>query len=109
MKPIVEFLISSAATDFLTHRPPDPSRFRDVRLGHVITASGEKQYLLCGQFLAAQEGGTSEWTSFATIKTSPYEQWIGAQADAWCQRSSVRWEKAGDLSSALQSRLDSIR
>ena len=109
IKPIVEFLISSAATDFHTHRPPDPSRFRDVRLGHVMTSSGEKQYLLCGQFLAAQEGGKSEWTSFATIKTTPYEHWMGAQAEALCLRSSITWDKAGDLSSALQSRLDSMR
>jgi hypothetical protein len=46
---------------------------------------------------------------FATIKTSGYEQWIGAQAVGFCQRSSVIWDKAGDLSSSLQSRLDSLR
>ena len=105
----VQFLLTAAATDFHTHRPPDPVRFRDVRIGHVMTPSGEEQYLLCGQFLPAQEGGKAEWTPFATIKTSGYEQWIGAQAANFCQGPSVVWDTEGDLSSSLQSRLDSLR
>lgn len=107
--PVVQFLITSAATDFHTHRPPDPVRFRDVRLAHVMTPSGEEQYLLCGQFLPAQEGDNAKWMPFATIKTSGYEQWIGAQAAGFCQGSSVIWDKVGDLSSSLQSQLDSLR
>jgi hypothetical protein len=106
---VVQFLLTAAATDFHAHRPPDPVRFRDVRIGHVITPSGEKRYMLCGQFLPAQEGGKAEWTPFATIKTSGYEQWIGGQAAAFCQDSSVIWDKVSDLSSSLQSRLDSLR
>ena len=107
---VVQFLLTSAAADFHTHRPPDPVRFRDVRIGHVTTASGEAQYMLCGQFLPAQEAGTPEWTPFVTIKTSGYEQYIGAQAEAsYCQRSSVIWDKVSDLSTVLQSRLDSLR
>jgi len=106
---VVQFLLTAAATDFRTHRPPDPARFRDVRIGHVMTSSGEEQYRLCGQFLPARERGKAEWTPFATIKTDGYEQWIGAQAAVFCQGSSVIWDKAGDLSSALQSRLDSLR
>ena len=107
--PVVQFLLTAAATDFHRHRPPDPVRFRDVRIGHVMTPSGEEQYMLCGQFLPAQEGGNAEWTPFATIKTSGYEQWLGAQATGFCQRSSVIWDKEGDLSSLLQSQLDSLR
>ena len=105
----VQFLLTAAATDFHTHRPPDPVRFRDVRIGHVMTPGGEEQHMLCGQFLPAQEGGKAEWTPFATIKTSGYEQWIGAQAAGFCQGSSVIWDKVGDLSVSLQSRLDSLR
>jgi hypothetical protein len=74
-----------------------------------MTPSGESQYILCGQFLQAQEGGKAQWTPFATIKTSGYEQWIGAQAAGFCQGSSVIWDTVGDLSSSLQSRLDSLR
>jgi hypothetical protein len=106
---VVQFLLTAAATDFHTHRPPDPVRFRDVRIGHVVTPNGEEQYMLCGQFLPAKEGGNAEWTPFATIKTSGYEQWIGAQAAGLCQRSAVIWDKEGDLSPSLQSRFDSLR
>src|SRR5437867_12441492 len=105
---VVQFLLTAAASDFHTHRPPDPVRFRDVRIGHVMTPSGE-EYTLCGQFLPAQEAGKAEWTPFATIKTSGYEQWIGAQAARFCQDSSVTWDNVDDLSSSLQSRLDSLR
>ena len=104
---IAEFLLTAAATDFHTHHPPDPVRFRDVRIGHVMTPTGEAQYRLCGQFLPSRETGKAEWTPFATIKTSGYEQWIGTAGV--CQDSSVIWDKLGDLSSSLQSRLDSLR
>ncbi len=106
---VVQFLLTAAATDFHNHRPPDPSRFRDVRFGHVIAPGGERHYMLCGQFLPAQEGGNAEWTSFVTIKTSGYEQFLGRQAADFCQDSSVVWDEVGDLSSSLQSRLDSLR
>jgi hypothetical protein len=74
-----------------------------------MTPGGEPQYMLCGQFLPAQEGGKAEWTPFATIKTSGYEQWIGGDAARFCQGSSFIWDKEGDLSSSLQSRLDSLQ
>ena len=106
---VVQFLLTAAATDFHTHRPPDPLRFREVRIGHVMAPTGDKQYMLCGEFQPAQEVGRAEWTPFATIKTSGYEQWIGAQAAGFCQGSSVIWDKGGDLSASLQSRLDSLR
>ncbi len=105
----VQFLLAAAAADFHAHRPPDPVRFRDVRIGHVLAPTGEKQYRLCGEFLPAQVAGKAEWTPFATVRTSGYEQWIGAQAAGYCQGSSVIWDKVGDLSSLLRSRLDSLQ
>jgi hypothetical protein len=57
---VVQFLLAAAATDFQAHRPPDPVRFREVRIGHVMTPRGEEQYMLCGQCLPAQAGGTAE-------------------------------------------------
>ena len=106
--PTARFLIEAAAADFHAHRPLDPGRFRDVRMGHVMTPKQEKQHLLCGQFLA-HEGDTEEWVPFATIKTSGYEQWIGDQAAGLCQRKSLVWDDEVDLSSALQRRLESLR
>ncbi len=106
---VVQFLLTAAATDFHTHRPPDVVRFREVRIGHIVAATGEQQYMLCGQFLPGQGGGKADWTPFATIKTSGYEQWIGARAAGLCQDSSVIWDKVGERSSTLQSRFDSLR
>jgi hypothetical protein len=106
--PVVQFLIRAAAADFHAHSPPDPTRFRDVRLGHVLTARGEAQYMLCGEFLAAGAGGKAEWTRFATIRTSDYEQWLGAQAAGFCDGPAVVWDKAGNLSNALQVELQSL-
>ncbi len=105
---VVQFLLTAAATDFHAHRPPDPARFRDVRVGRVVTSAGEEQYMLCGQFLPAQ-AANPEWTPFATIKTSDYEHWIGARAADFCRGSSVIWDQRGDLSSSLQDKLDSLR
>jgi hypothetical protein len=106
---VLQFLLSSAANDFHNHRPPDPVRFRNVRLAHVTTSDGKSHYRLCGEFLPAPEGGKAEWAPFATIKTSGYEQWIGAQAANYCQGSSLIWDNVDDLSSALQNRFDSLR
>lgn len=106
---VVQFLLTAAATDFHIHGPLGPLRFGDVRIGHVMTPSAGKQYRLCGQFLPAQDEGRSQWMSFVTIKTSGYEQYIGVHAAGFCQDSSVIWDKVDDLSSSLQSRLDSLR
>ena len=104
---VVQFLLTSAAKDFHVHRPPGPLRFRDVRIGHVKISSGEEQYMMCGEFLPTQEAGQAEWTPFVTIKMSDYEQYIGETT--YCQRPGTVWDAAGDLATALQSRLDSLR
>ncbi len=109
MDSIVDFLLSASAKDFHDHRPPDPARFRNVRFGHLETAGREPIYLLAGEFLPAQEEAKAEWVPFATIKTDPYEQWIGGQAAGFTQNSKIQWEAAADLSSSLQSRLDALR
>jgi hypothetical protein len=101
----LELLLKAAAADFNAHRPPYPAQLRDVRLGYLMTADGGKQYMLCGDFLPE---GEVDWISFATIKTDPYEQWIGAQAAAFCEQAAAVWIE-GDLSNALQSRLDYLR
>jgi hypothetical protein len=105
----VEFLLKSAATDFHAHRPPAVERFRDVRFGHVMTPVGAKQYQLCGEFLPQQREGKAEWTPFATIKTSGFEQYLGVQAASWCQGSQFVQDRDEDLSSTLQNRLDEMR
>jgi len=105
----MEFLLRSAASDFHAHHPPVVERFRHVRFGHVTIPAGAKQYQLCGEFLPQQREGKAEWTSFATIKTSGFEQYLGSQAASWCQRSRFVRDGSEDLSSTLQNRLDSMR
>jgi hypothetical protein len=107
---VTQFLLTSAANDFHTHGPADRLRFREVRLGHSTARNGQVQYMLCGQFQPAHGGATAgEWMSFTTIKTSGYEQYIGAQAESFSNGRAVVWNKQGDLSSALQSRVDALR
>ncbi len=103
----VQFLLGAAADDFHTHGSPKAARFRNVRIGHVVDADGTRRYLLCG---LCSPAGKADWTPFATIKTSGYEQWIGVQAGGYCQSPPVVWdEKVGDLSSLLERRLASLR
>lgn len=104
----VEFLLTSAATDFSHMRALPPSvRFRDVRTGYIMTPENGKQYRMCGSFSPALDGKDG-WTHFVTLKTSGYEQYLGAQALNECTRAGITWDK-GDLSSTLQSRLESMR
>ena len=105
----LEYLLTSAASDFRAHRPPDPARFREVRFGHLKTAGGNETDILCGQFQPSQGGDKAEWMPFVTIKTSGYEQYLGNQANTYCRDPSAVWQSDIDLSSTLQSRLDSMR
>jgi hypothetical protein len=104
----LQFLLTAAATDFHTHSQSHVIHFRKVHFGRVMTPEGENRYILCGQFLPARTKDKADWTPFATIKTSGYEQWLGDQAASFCKRPSVKWDK-GDLSSSLQSRFDSLQ
>ena len=99
-----EYLLTSAAADFHAHQPPMPARFRKVRLGHL--ASGDKiSYRLCGEFLPQ---GKKAWLTFATIKTSGYEQYIGDGPLSYCSDKKMVWDTKADLSSTLKTRLDAI-
>ena len=91
----VEFLLTSAATDFRTHGNSHPARFRDVRSGYVASPDGARQYRLCGEFSPTRESGRSGdvgWIPFVTIKTSGYEQYLGGQATDFCKRSDIAWD-----------------
>jgi hypothetical protein len=99
----VQELIVYASDDFHQHGPTGTTGFRNVRGGYLPTASGERQYMLCGEFQK-----NSEWVEFTTIKTSKYEQWIGGQSTTFCKSPEAKWMK-GDFSAPLQSRLASLR
>jgi hypothetical protein len=106
---VVQFLLTSAATDFHTHGPKGPLRFRHVRLGHVVSSSDGNRYLLTGQFLQTGQGAKSKWTVFTTIKTSGYEQWLGGPGSSFTLDPSFRWDRADDLTPRLQALFDSLK
>jgi hypothetical protein len=105
--PAVQSLLAASAKDFHTHQPPYPASFRDVRVGHTIAPDGKKQCLVRGQFLPKKGQVEPEWTSFVIIKTSDYEQLLGSQAEGYCKQPSITWDDKEDMSSSLQSKLDS--
>ena len=106
--PAIEFLIGSAAADFRRQKSPRPVAFRAVRSGYVVTSGGGRQRRLCGEFSPGSRDGEAEWVAFATIETSPYEQWLGGQAVPYCQDAAMTWDSE-DLTSRLLSRFNSPR
>ncbi len=106
---IVHFLLDVAAKDFHDHQPPVPLGFRNVQLKYLTQPNKEKTYIICGQFLNQDNQNKEEWTHFATIKTDPYEQWMGSNALAYCQDSKEIAYTKFDLSIALKSRYDSLQ
>jgi hypothetical protein len=97
------YLLDSAAADFREHGPAT-SGFRKVRYGVVEGAGGGGMPILCGEFHTAQK--PEEWTKFATLKTSKYEQWIGDKG--FCERPAFSWDP-DDLSGELEKRVDALR
>lgn len=81
---VVQFLITSASNDFRNHQPPTAIDFRNVKIGYVKSPNNEKTFVLCGEFLSQEN---KEWTEFATIKTSGYEQYLGKTQ--YCQDATM--------------------
>lgn len=99
-----DWLIAYSASDFAASGSR-PGGFRKVDLRYRENDHGARSYMLCGQ--ARMGGGASaEWVDFATIKTDPYEQWIGGTATDMCARAVPISPDDGDLSAALQTNLD---
>jgi hypothetical protein len=106
---IVLNLLDVSAQDFYAHQPPVPVGFREVKIKYLTKPIKERTYLICGQFLDKNNQNKQEWTFFATIKTDPYEQWIGSNALTYCQDSKELMYTKIDLSIALKSRIDSLQ
>jgi hypothetical protein len=101
-KEVVEFLLSTAATEFKMPSPLTPVAFRRVRVGYFSDTSPGR-YVLCGSVQSSTPQKT-EWIQFATIQTSPYEQWLGGVAESVCRSKKVKWY-TGDLSADLLKRV----
>lgn len=106
---IVLNLLDVSAQDFYDHQPPVPVGFKEVKFKYLTRPNKERIYLICGQFLDKDNQNKQKWTFFATIKTDPYEQWIGSNAQTYCQDSKEIMFTKIDLSIALKSRVDSLQ
>ncbi|MEZ4721784.1 MAG: hypothetical protein R2813_07920 [Flavobacteriales bacterium] len=101
---IVQFLVAAAAEDFNLHKPPTPIDFRNLRIGLLQSDNDQNQYVMCGEFLSKEKADTEEWETFATIKTSGYEQYVGMQAIPFCNNFSMVLTDASSLATALKNR-----
>lgn len=99
---IVDFLIVTAAKDFTLAGAPAPTHVRTARLGRLHKNDGTDIFFLCGSVMPAGKHGTANWLPFATIKTSDYEQWLGAQAKGFCEQPGIAWFN-GDLAPRLEA------
>jgi hypothetical protein len=99
---VVDLLLATATSEFRNAKDIHPVAFRNVRVGYFSDGAAGR-HVLCG---AVQSSGPQkkEWIPFATVKTSPYEQWLGGVADAICKSPKVQWRN-GDLSAQLARRV----
>ena len=93
-------LVAFSASDFEAHGPR-PDSFRNVDLRYRENDHGARSYMLCGQ-VRMGAGAKADWADFATIKTDPYEQWIGGSATDMCARAVPVTLGGNDLSRELQ-------
>ena len=108
----MEFLVRSAAADFRAQTPSRNLNFQNVRLGYLASPEGQIKYMLCGEFLKNLDIQQNERGFFMTIDSpggpNGYNQLLSGKAISTCDNPSVTWSGAGDLSSSLQSRFDSL-
>ena len=97
-------LVAFSASDFAAS-DARPDGFLKVDLRYRENDHGARSYMLCGQARRGA-GAKTEWVAFATIKTNPYEQWIGDTATDMCARAVPISPEGSDLSAALQVKLD---
>ena len=98
----VSFLLAAAAEDFKAGGATRPIAIRSARVGYFPEATTGR-YMLCGSFRLA---AGPQWVKFATIKTSPYEQWIGGMAESQCANKRIKWygvNYANELMQRVQS------
>ncbi|QSX28665.1 hypothetical protein JYB88_10220 [Shewanella cyperi] len=105
---IQDALIEWAASNFSEHGP-SVAGVQNVHVRVLTLANGETGYLLCGEFHTSTAGPGAEWTHFATIKTDPYEQWIGGLGESQCEHATPSTTPPQDLSTELQARLSAAK
>src|SRR3546814_8642666 len=86
---------------------PKQDGLRQVNLRFRETDTGTRSYMLCGQ-VHIGTGAKAAWADFATIKTDPYEQWLGGPATDMCAKATPV-TGGRDLAPLLEQELGSKR
>lgn len=81
-----------------------------MEIGYMLTAGSEKLYVLCGEYLSQEKAEKKEWETFATIKTSGYEQYLGGSKRlSYCVDAIKVMSDEAMLSTALKNKLEELR
>ena len=101
VKHLQESLAAYSASDFAAS-DVNPAGFRKVDLRYREDDHGARTYMLCGQ---ARIGAAtkSEWVDFATVRTKPFEQWIGSAALGMCVLATPVSPDDADLSALMEA------
>jgi hypothetical protein len=103
VKNLQESLAASSASDFAAS-DVNPTGFRKVDLRYRENDHGARTYMLCGQVQIAA-GTKATWVDFATVKTKPFEQWIGGAAIEICALATPVSPDDDDLSALIEARM----
>ena len=97
-----ESLASYSASDFAA-RGSKPTGFRKVDLRYRENDHGARTYMLCGQARIGA-GAEAMWVDFVTVKTKPFEQWIGGAASEMCALAIPVLTDDHDLSALIEAK-----
>ena len=101
VKSLQESLAAYSASDFAAS-DVNPAGFRKVDLRYRENDHGARTYTLCGQ---VRIGAEARWVDFATVKTKPFEQWIGSAASEMCALAIPVSSDDDDLSALIEARM----
>ena len=102
VKNLQESLVAYSASDFAAS-DVDPAGFRKVHLRYRENDHGARTYMLCGQ-VQIGAGNKAAWGDFATVKTKPFEQWLGHAASEICALATPVAADGNDLAALIEAK-----
>ncbi len=81
----------------------NPAGFRKVDLRCRENDHGARTYMPCGE-VRIGAGAKARWVGFATVRTKPFEQWIGGAAIETCALATPASPADGDLSALIEAK-----
>lgn len=97
-----ESLAPYSASDFAASGSK-PTGFRKVDLRYRENDHGARTYMLCGQARIGA-GAEAMWVDFVTVKTKPFEQWLGHAASKICALATPVAADGNDLAALIDAK-----